>query len=128
MRTIKFPKMFDQASNTRVWTTAEYLEATKQSTRLLLQTTRGELFGDPYFGLMLKKYMFDQNNYILKDTIIDMIYTQLAIFIPQVKVKRNDIEIIQDRQRGTLECTFSGISQIDYTHNTYNLVLFEERD
>lgn len=127
MRTIKFPKMFN-TNNTRVWKASEYLEATQQSTGLLLHTTRGELFGDPYFGLMLKRYLFDQNSYILKDAIIDMIYTQLSLFIPQVKVKREDIEIVQDRGKGRLYCTFSGVSQIDYTHNTYNLLLFDERD
>ena len=127
MRSIKFPKMFNPNS-TRVWKSSEHLDATKQNTILLLHTNRGELFGDPYFGLMLKRYLFDQNSYVLRDAIIDMIYTQLAIFIPQVKVKRNDIEIIQDREKGKLYCRFSGINQIDYTHNTYNLVLFEERD
>ena len=127
MRSIKFPKMFNP-NITRVWKSSEHLEATKQNTKLLLQTNRGELFGDPYFGLMFKRYLFDQNSYILRDAIIDMIYTQLAIFIPQVKVKREDIEIIQDRERGKLYCRFSGISQIDYTFNTYNLVLFDEKE
>ena len=127
MRSIKFPKMFNPNS-TRVWKSSEHLDATKQNTKLLLHTTRGELFGDPYFGLMFKRYLFDQNSYILRDVIIDMIYTQLAIFIPQVKVKREDIEIIQDRERGKLYCRFSGISQIDYAFNTYNLVLFDEKE
>ena len=127
MRSIEFRKMFNPNS-TRVWKSSEHLEATKQNTKLLLHTNRGELFGDPYFGLMFKRYLFDQNSYILKDAIIDMIYTQLAIFIPQVKVKREDIEIIQDRERGKLYCRFSGISQIDYTFNTYNLVLFDEKE
>lgn len=127
MRSIKFPKMFNPNS-TRVWKSSEHLNATKQNTILLLHTTRGELFGDPYFGLMLKRYLFDQNSYILKDAIIDMIYTQLALFIPQVKVKREDIEIIQDREKGKLYCTFSGVSQIDYTFNNYELLLFDERD
>lgn len=127
MRSIKFPKMFNPNS-TRVWKSSEHLEATKQNTNLLLHTNRGELFGDPYFGLMFKRYLFDQNSYILRDAIIDMIYTQLAIFIPQVKVKREDIEIIQDRERGKLYCRFSGVSQIDYTFNTYNLVLFDEKE
>jgi hypothetical protein len=77
---------------------------------------------------MLKRYLFDQNNYILRDAIIDIIYTQLAIFIPQVKVRREDINIIQDRKRGQLICEFSGISQIDYTHNTFNLLLLNEQD
>ena len=127
MRSIKFPKMFN-TNSTNVWKASEYVEATTQNTILLLNTTRGELFGDPYFGLMLKRYMFDQNNYVLRDAIIDMIYTQLAIFIPQVKVRRQDIFIVQDREKGKLYCEFSGISQIDYTHNTFNLILFEERN
>lgn len=127
MRTIKFPKMFN-TNNTRVWKSSEHLDATKQSTILLLHSMRGELFGDPYFGIMLKRYLFDQNSYILRDAIIDMIYTQLAIFIPQIKIKREDINIVQNKAKGRLECTFSGINQIDYTHNTYNLVLFDERD
>ena len=124
MRSIKFPNMFKNSS-TNVWKSNEYLESTKQNTKLVLLSTRGELFGDPYFGLMLKKYLFDQNNYVLRDQIIDMIYTQLAIFIPQVKVKRSDIEIIQDREKGKLYCNFSGINQIDYQLNTFNLILFE---
>jgi phage baseplate assembly protein W len=119
--------MFNTNSS-NVWKSSEYLEATKQNTILLLHTTRGELFGDPYFGLMIKRYMFDQNNYILRDAIIDTIYTQLAIFIPQVHVKREDINIVQDKQKGKLYCEFSGISQVDYTNNTFNLVLFEDKD
>ena len=98
-----------------------------QNTKLLLNCTRGELFGDPYFGLMLKKFMFDQNNCVLKDAIIDMIYTQLALFIPQVRVNRADIDIVQDREKGKLYCTFSGTNQIDYTNDNFNLLLFEER-
>ena len=127
MRSIRFPKMFN-TNSTNVWKSSEYLEATKQNTELVLHTTRGELFGDPYFGLMLKKYMFDQNNLILKDAIVDTIYTQLAIFIPQVKVKRNDIEIVQDKEKGKLYCNFRGVSQIDYAIKTFNLVLYDDRD
>ena len=127
MRSIKFPKMFS-TSSTNVWKSSEYVKATTQNTILLLNTSRGELFGDPYFGVLLKRYLFDQNNYILRDAIIDMIYTQLALFIPQIKVRREDINIVQDREKGKLYCEFSGISQIDYTNNTYNLILFDEQN
>ena len=64
----------------------------------------------------------------MKDAIVDTIYTQLAIFIPQVKVKRNDIEIVQDKEKGKLYCNFRGVSQIDYAINTFNLVLYDDRD
>ena len=58
--------------------------------------------------------------------LIDTIYTQIAIFLPQVKVSRNSIDIISDKAKGRLYCSFSGINQIDYTHNTFNLLLFDE--
>ena len=125
MRSYKFPKIFDTNSS-RIWRSDEYGKATKQNVLLLLQSERGELICDPYFGILLKHYMFNQNSYILKDMLLDTIYTQIAIFLPQVKISRNDIDIVSDPLKGRMYCRFSGISQIDYTHNTYNLLLFDE--
>ena len=127
MRSIKFPHMFN-TNSTRVWKSSEHRNATKQNTKLVLYSERGELIGDPYFGLMLRHFMFDQNNYILRDQIIDMIYTQLAIFIPQVHVERKDITVFQDREKAKLYCEFSGVNQIDYQLNTYQLVLFDSNE
>lgn len=127
MRTIKFPKMFN-SNSTNVWNGTEYLSQTKQSAQLLLQTERGELFGDPYFGLLIRHYMFDQNDYVLRDVLIDMVYQQIALFLPQIKIDRNDIEIAQDREKGKLYVTFSGINQIDYQPNTYSLVMYDESE
>ena len=127
MRSFKFPKMFRPTSS-RIWRTDEYNEATRQNVLILLQSERGELECDPYFGLMIKHYMFSQNNYILKDMLMDTIYTQLALFLPQLKIQRNSIEIIQDKERGKVYCRFSGINQIDYAHNTFNLLLFEDSE
>jgi len=124
VRSIKFPKMFNTTS-TNVWKSSEFLKSTKQNTKLLLHCERGELIGDPYFGLLIRHFMFDQNNYVLRDQIIDMIYTQLAIFIPQVKVERKNINVFQDREKAKLYCEFTGINQIDYQPNTYQLVLFD---
>lgn len=125
MRSYKFPNMFNSNSS-RIWREDEHGKATKQNALLLLQSERGELECDPYFGILLKHYMFNQNSYILKDMLLDTIYTQIAIFLPQVKVSRNSIEIITDDLKGRLYCKFHGINQIDYTHNTFNLVLFDE--
>ena len=125
MRSIKFPYMFN-TNSTRVWKSSEHFNATMQNTKLVLHCERGELIGDPYFGLLLRHFMFDQNNYVLRDQIIDMIYTQLAIFIPQVKVERKNITVFQDREKAKLYCEFTGINQIDYQLNTYQLVLFDE--
>lgn len=125
MRSYKFPKMF-QSNSSRIWRTDEYGKATKQNTLLLLNSERGELECDPYFGILLKHYLFNQNSYILKDMLIDTIYTQIAIFLPQIKISRNDINLVADNLKGRIYCKFSGINQIDYTHNTFNLLLFDE--
>lgn len=125
MRSFKFPNMF-RSNSSRIWREDEYNKATKQNVLILLQSERGEMECDPYFGILLKHYMFNQNSYILKDMLIDTIYTQIAIFLPQVKVSRSSIDIISDSAKGRLYCSFSGINQIDYTHNTFNLLLFDE--
>lgn len=104
--------------------TKSNLEATKQNTILLLHSEKGELFGDPYFGIRLKKYIFNQNSYVIKDILIDEIYTQLALFLPQLVVNRNDIEITQDRAK--IYCSFKGTNQIDFTTDMYSLVLYNE--
>ena len=102
------------------------MKATRQNAILLLQSERGEFEYDPYFGILLKHYLFNQNSYILKDVLIDTIYTQIAIFLPQIRVSRDSIDIVSDHRKGRLYCSFSGICQIDYTHNTFNLLLFDE--
>ena len=125
MRSYKFPKMF-KPNSSRIWREDEYNKATRQNVLLLLESERGEFECDPYFGILLKHYMFNQNSYILKDMLIDTIYTQIAIFLPQVKVSRDNIDIVSDPLKGRLYCSFSGVNQIDYTHNTFNLLLFDE--
>ena len=125
MTGIQFPKMFN-TNSTKAWTNTDYLAATKQNAITLLQCNRGELFGDPYFGTLFRQYMFDQNGYKIKDVIIDMLYVQLALFLPQLKINRNDIDIIRDKEKGKIYCTFSGINQIDFELNTYQIVVFSE--
>jgi hypothetical protein len=125
MRSFKFPNMF-KSNSSQIWRADEYGKATRQNALLLLNSERGEFEYDPYFGILLKHYMFNQNSYILKDMLIDTIYTQIAIFLPQIKITRNSIDIISDPLKGRLYCKFSGTSQIDYTHNTFNLLLFDE--
>lgn len=127
MRSYKFPKMF-KSNTSEIWRESEYNKATRQNTLLLLQSERGELVCDPYFGILLKHYLFNQNSYILKDILIDTIYTQISIFLPQVRVLRNTIDITVDPLKGRLYCSFSGINQIDYTNNTFNLLLFDENN
>ena len=63
---------------------------------------------------------------VLKDAIIDIVYTQLVLFIPQLRISRDDIDIITDQEIGKIYCTFTAVDQIDFTTNTYQLLLFQD--
>ena len=122
MKSIAFPNMF-QGNTTNI---SKDFDATRQNTLLLLRSEKGELFGDPYFGIRLKRYLYEQNNYILRDVIIDEIYVQLALFMPQLLVQRNDIKLIKDRSK--LYCKFKAINQANFVTDMYSLVLYNEDD
>ena len=117
MNSINFPKMFT-SSSTRI---SSDLSATKQNCRLLLKSEKGEFVSDPYFGIRIKKYIFDQNSYVLRDILVDEIYTQLAQFMPQLLVNRKDIQIVQ--QGSKVYAKFKAQNRIDFVTNMYEIVL-----
>lgn len=120
MKSISYPNMF---SGTRA-NTVEGSTATLQNIRLLLNSWRGSLLGDPYFGSNVKKYIFEQNNIILRDIIIDDLLVTLQTFIPQIKVTRKDIGLrIQDT---SLYATINCINKLDSTNNLFEILLTTE--
>lgn len=122
MKSINYPKMFNTLTSSDI---TKDKEATKNNLKLLLGSEKTTLFGDPYYRIKLKYYMFEQNGLLLKDIIIDEIYSQIKTFIPQVKVNRSDINIIQD-ERGKLTANIRVTYVVDYTQENYSLVLFKE--
>ena len=82
IKSFAFPNMFNKAS-TRI---INDHEATASNLKLLLLSDRTSLFGDPYYGTLLKKYLFDQNDVVLRDIIIDSIYTAILQFMPQIVI------------------------------------------
>jgi len=104
-------------------TVSDY-DATLQNIKLVLASEKGEFKFDPYFGIRLKRYMFEQNNFVLQDLLLDEIYEQLVSFIPQITVKRKDITF--QKEKASLYVTIKCINNIDFTPNTYNLVLMED--
>ena len=63
MRSISFPDMFSRT----VTKTVQDYDATLQNLKMLLWSEKGELFGDPYFGTGLKKYLLDFDLLFLKN-------------------------------------------------------------
>lgn len=117
MYSIAFPEMFKGASTNLV----EDNEATLSNMRLLLASWKKSLFGDPYFGTRLKTFIFEQNNVVLRDLIIDEIYVSLKQFMPQIDLKRKDIKIYSN---GTgVYTAINCINKIDNQINLYEIEL-----
>ena len=124
MNSISFPNMFTTTSTLVV----KNKDASLQDLELLLASEKGELLGDPYFGVRIKRYTFNQNNYLLRDVLVDEIFSQIRVFAPQITVNRNDIKIIQKGNK--LIATIKGINKLDFTTDMYQLELLnsdEER-
>ena len=89
IKSIAFPNMFTRSSTNCV----SNKEATMQNLKYLILSEKGELFGDPFYGVGLKKYLFDQNDTIVKDLVLDDMYTAIASFMPQLRISRNDLKL-----------------------------------
>ena len=118
LKSISFPKMFATKTKTN---TVEGYDATLQNLKMLLYSEKGELFGDPYFGAGLKRFLYDQNDLVLKDILIDEIYTAIAVFMPQIKISRKDITIEADRT--AVICKLKAINRLSFQTDLYTIPL-----
>ena len=120
IKSISFPKMF--VTKTKTGLVQDY-NATLQNLKLLLFSEKGELFGDPYFGTGLMRFLYDPNDVVLQDILIDEIYTAIAVFMPQIKIERKDITIISDGTR--VVCEIFAMNRADFQTNLYTIPLLE---
>ena len=112
-----FPQMFNH-------TTSKLLEdkdAIRSNMVLLLSSEQGTLFGDPYFGSLLKKYIYEQSNSIVADLLIDELYTTITTFMPQVFLTRKDIEIYSDKTSIFAKIKYT--YKIDNTSDLFTIML-----
>ena len=119
MYSIAFPKMFDSA-HTLLY---QDHQATLSNLKLLLASERTSLLGDPYFGTVLKRIIFEQNDAVLVDIIIDEIYTSILTFMPQIKLTRSDITVTSNGI--DVYANIKGINLIDYQTDMFTINLTE---
>ena len=120
IKSIAFPNMFTRTSTNFVTDK----EATFQNLKYLILSEKGELFGDPLYGVGLKKYLFDQNDTIIKDLVLDDMYTAIATFMPQLRINRNDLKL-RTGDKGEIFVDIRAINQLDFTTDLYSIVLLE---
>ena len=120
IKSIAFPNMFTRTSTNFVTDK----EATFQNLKYLILSEKGELFGDPFYGVGLKKYLFNQNDTIIKDLVLDDMYTAIATFMPQLRINRNDLKL-RTGDKGEIFVDIRAINQLDFTTDLYSIVLLE---
>ena len=120
IKSIEFPNMFTRTSTNFVTDK----EATFQNLKYLILSEKGELFGDPFYSVGLKKYLFDQNDTIIKDLVLDDMYTAIATFMPQLRINRNDLKL-RTGDKGEIFVDIRAVNQLDFTTDLYSIVLLE---
>ena len=120
IKSIAFPNMITRTSTNFVTDK----EATFQNLKYLILSEKGELFGDPFYGVGLKKYLFDQNDTIIKALVLDDMYTAIATFMPQLRINRNDLKL-RTGDKGEIFVDIRAINQLDFTTDLYSIVLLE---
>ena len=120
MKSIQFPEMFTRT----VTNTVSDYDATLQNLKMLLWSEKGELFGDPYFGTGIKRYLYDQNDAVLIDILIDDIYTAIVLFMPQIRVERKDIQLFRSG-KGEVTAKIKALNKADFSTDMYEIVLLQ---
>lgn len=117
MKSIAFPNIFRTTSTNIV----SDKEATASNLKLLLQSYKKELFGDPYFGTNLLKLFYEQNNIVLRDLVLDDIYVTIQTFMPQIDIDRKNISIVSDKY--SMSVNIRCINKLDYSFEDYTIKL-----
>lgn len=117
MISLAFPEMFTN-SKTMLYNDRE---ATVSNLKLLLLSDKTALLGDPYFGTNLKRMIFDNGSVLLRDIIIDDVYTAIITFMPQIQLTRDNIDVEIDDL--TVTITIRCINKLNYQTDLYIIKL-----
>ena len=114
---LAFPNMFSSESVNLY----KDKQATMTNLKLLLASEVTSLFGDPGYGSRLMQTIYSQNDLILRDLVIDEIYTCIKTYMPQIIVDRKDIVITADDDG--LYAEIKVVNALDYTLDLYKIQL-----
>ena len=122
MNAVQFPNMI---SNNQTSIVYDY-DATLQNLSLLVLSSKKTLFGDPYYGTNIKKLIFDRNSAVLRDIVIDDLFTAITMFMPQIRVERKNITV--ESSGSSLYINIKAQNLLDYSFDNYtiNMINIEE--
>lgn len=122
MNAVRFPKMFNSNKTAIV----RDKEATEQNLKSLLTSFKKTLLGDPYFGSNLQKLLFEHNNVVLQDLVIDDVFSAINAFMPQIRVIRDNITVTSDGNSVIVNIRAQNLLDYTFSEYTLNLLTVEE--
>lgn len=117
---IKFPEMISSTGQANLIFNRE---ATYQNLKYLLLSTKKTLLGDPYYGTRLRDMIFEKNNPILRDLVVDDIYTNIRTYMPQIRIDRKNIEVTSNGK--IVQVTIVAQNVIDFKFDDYTIKLLD---
>lgn len=117
MNTVRFPDMIISNKTAIV----NDKDATMQNLETLLLSNKYTLLGDPYFGSNIERLLYESNNIILQDIIIDDIFTAINNYMPQIRVLRNNITVTSNGNNVTVNIRAQNM--LDYSFDEYSIRL-----
>ena len=122
MNSIAFPIMLNNSSTNIV----KDHDATASNLKLLLLSDKTSLFGDPYFGVNLQKLFFERNNAVLRDLVIDDVFTATTLFMPQLRVERKNISVTSDGSDVYVNIKAQNMLDYSFVNYSINMLNVEE--
>lgn len=86
-------------------------DAVKNNLKLLLGAEKTGLFGDPGFGTLLKRYLYEQNSTVMRDLVREEIYDSIRRYAPQVRVDRTGIDIEKEKSVVYININYTYINE-----------------
>tara|TARA_R110002051_G_scaffold314602_1_gene391842 strand:- start:373 stop:762 length:390 start_codon:yes stop_codon:yes gene_type:complete len=65
----------------------DYVSLVKQNFKNLLLTVPGERIMNPDFGVGLKRFLFENDNPLVYDSVAEAIRTQISKYLPYIEIK-----------------------------------------
>lgn len=122
--TLKFPEIFNKVTGKCSVVTSK--ESIDQCLYLLINSTIGELIGDPSYGANILENVYDHNNAILNQILKDKIASAIKMYEPRVSVSDGDISVENNMNTATI--TVSYYIKEEGKYDTYTLSMLAKGD
>lgn len=124
INTIRFPDIFNKVTGKCSVVTGQ--ESINKCLFLLINSTVGELIGDPSYGANILENVYDHNNVILNQVLKDKIASAIKMYEPRITV--NDWDISVENNMNTATITVSYYIKEEGKYDTYTLSMLAKGD